>query len=74
MRDPDLAFYIDADHRVINYIEDKATQIVFDWKYHYWNSKDNITVARSDVIFLANLKDKILHKSKNILILCKNII
>ena len=34
------------------------------------NSKDNITVARSHLVILANLKYKILHKSKNILLMC----
>ena len=30
--------YVDVwIHRVINYIEDKATQIVFGWKFHeFW--------------------------------------
>ena len=39
--------------RVINYIEDKATQIVFGR-----NAKDNITAARSYLVFQAYLKKK----------------
>ena len=34
------------------------------------NSKDNITVAMSHIVFQAYLKDNFLPKSKNILLLC----
>ena len=34
------------------------------------NSKNNIIVARSHLVFQAYLKDNILPKSKNILLLC----
>ena len=59
-------------HRVINNIEGKATQIVLDGYFMSFDRKfkDNITVARSHLGFLANFKEKILDKSKNILLLC----
>ena len=34
-------------HRVNNYVEDKATQIVFVWKFHELRILKTINVARS---------------------------
>ena len=49
-------------HRVINYKEDRATQIVFDWKFHEFrlgwviSTIPNIDVSSVDVAFSLSMK------------------
>ena len=62
-----LISHISGNHRVINYIEEKATQIVFhldSFTSFDRNSKDNISVARSHLGFPVKWRKKFLQNSE----------